>query len=86
MGALVTDIHVGELGRFGSDDGLAPARHWYIIWTNVNLLPTPFGFRINIQNVSFEEMRLIMSSPKWRQFPSGLNALIFAIEPHRIFK
>ena len=77
----VTHICVGKLTILGSDNGLSPGRRQAIIWTNAAIsLIGPFGTNcreilIGIQTFSFKEMRLIMSSAKWRPFCLGLNEL-----------
>ena len=78
----VTHICVGKLTIIGSDNGLLPGRHQAIIWTNAGILLTePLGTNfseilIGIQIFSFMNMRLKMSSVKWRPFCLGLNVLM----------
>ena len=77
----VTHICVGKLTILGSDNGLSSGRRQAIIWTNAGiLLIGPLGTNfseilIGIQTFSFKEMRLKMSSAKWRPFCLGLNEL-----------
>ena len=77
----VTHICVGKLTIIGSDNGLSPGRCQAIIWTNAGILliePKGTNFSeilIGIEIFSFKEMRLKMSSAKWRPFCLGLNAL-----------
>ena len=81
----VTHICVGKLTILGSDNGLSPRRRQAIIWTNAGvLLIGPLGTNfseilIGIQIFSFNEMRLKMSSAKWRPFCLGLNELIWTV-------
>ena len=75
----VTHICVGKLTILGSDNGLSPGRRQAIIWINAGiLLIGPLGTNfseilIGIQIFSFKEMRLKMSSAKWRPFCLGLT-------------
>ena len=77
----VTHIFVGNLTIIGSDNGLLPGRHQAIIWTNTGILlignlGTNFSeISIEILTFSFNEMRLKLSSAKWRPFCLGLNVL-----------
>ena len=77
----MTHICVGKLTILGSDNGLSPGRRQAIIWTNAGILSIgPLGTNfseilIGIQTFSFKEMRLKMSSAKWRPFCLGLNVL-----------
>ena len=61
----VTHICVGSLTTIGSDNGLSPDRRQAIIWT----------FFIDILTFAFMEMRLKVSSAKWRPFCLGLNVI-----------
>ena len=78
----VTHICVGKLTIISSDNGLSPERRQVIIWTNAGvLLIWPLGTNfseilIEIQTFSLKEIRLEMSSAKWRLFGVGLNKLI----------
>ena len=78
----MTHICVSKLTIIGSDNGLSPGRHQAIIWTNAEILligtlGTNFNeILIEIHTVSFKEMRLKMSSGKWRPFCLGLSVLI----------
>ena len=62
-------------------NGLSSGRHQAIIWTNAGiLLIWPLGTNFNdiliqIHTFSFKNMRLKMSSAKWRPFCLGLNVL-----------
>ena len=77
----VTHICVGKWSIIGSDNGLSPGRRQAIIWTNAGmLLIEPLGttfseFFIEILTFSFNQMRLKVSSAKWRPFCLGLNVL-----------
>ena len=77
----VTHICVSKLTIIGSDNGLSPGRRQAIIWTNAGILSighlgTNFNeILIEIQILSSKEMRLKMSSAKWRLFSLGLNEL-----------
>ena len=75
-------ICVGNLTIIGSDNGLSPGWRQAIILTNAGILligplGTNFnGILIEIQTFSFKEVRLKLSSAKWRPFCLGLNVLI----------
>ena len=77
----VTYICVGNLTIIGLDNGLSPGRRQAIIWTNdgeflIGPLGTNFSeILIEILTFSFKEMRLKVSSGKWRPFCHGLNEL-----------
>ena len=77
----VTHIYVGNLTIIGSDNGLSPGRRQAIIWTSAGiLLIGPLGTNfseilIEILTFSFKEMRLKVSSAKWRPYCLGLNVL-----------
>ena len=77
----VTCICVGKLTIIGSDNGLSPAQHETIIWTNARiLLIVPLGSHfsellIKIHTFSFKKMHLKILSGKWRPFCFGLNVL-----------
>ena len=77
----VTHICIVKLTIIGSDNGLSPERRQTIIWTNAGiLLIGPLGTNcsenlIEILTFSFTEMRLKVSSAKWRPFCLGLNVL-----------
>ena len=79
----VTDICVGNLTIFGSDNGLSPGRCQAIFWTNAGLLIIgPLGLGTNFSEIlieirafSFKKMHLNMSSGKWRPFCLDLNEL-----------
>ena len=72
---------VSTLTIIGSDNGLSPARHLAIIWTNDWILIIgPWGTNFNeilikIQQSSSKKMALNMSSVKWQTFCLGLNVL-----------
>ena len=74
-------IYASELSIIGSDNGLSPSRHQAIIWTNDGiLLIGPLGTNfseilIEIPTFSFKEMRLKVSSAKWRPCCLGLSVL-----------
>ena len=78
----VTHICASKQTIIGSDNGLPPGRRQVIIWTNAGILligPVATKFNdilIEIHTISFKEMRLKMSSGKWRPFCLGLNVLI----------
>ena len=78
----MTHICVSNLTIIGSDNGLSPERRQAVIWTNDGiLLIGPLGTNcseilIEILNVSFKNMRLKVSSAKWRPFCLGLNVLM----------
>ena len=77
----VTHICVSRLTITGSDNDLSPGRRKVIIWTNPGkLLIGPLGTNfsenlIEILTFSFTNMRLKVSSAKWRPFCLGLNVL-----------
>ena len=77
----VTHTCVSKLTSIVSDNGLSPRRRQAIIWTNARiLLIGPLGTNsseIIIGNwlFWFKNMRLKMSSGKWRPFCPGLNVL-----------
>ena len=77
----VTHLCVSELTIIGSDNGLSPGRRQVIIWTSAGiLLIGPLGtnfseLSIKILTFPFTEMRLKVSSAKWRPFCVGLNVL-----------
>ena len=77
-----THICVGNLTIISSDNGLSPGRHQAIILTNAGILligplGTNFsGILIEIQTFPFKEMRLKLSSAKWRPFCLSLNVLM----------
>ena len=77
----LTHICVGNLTIIGSDNGLSPARHQAIIWTNAGISTIgPKGTNCNeilieIHTFSFKKMHLKMSSAKWRPFCLGPNVL-----------
>ena len=77
----VTHICVVKLVIIGSDNGLSPGRRQAIIWTNAGILligPLGTNFSENLSTIltfSFTEMRLKVSSAKWRPFCLGLNVL-----------
>ena len=81
----MTHICVGKLTILGSDNDLSPGRRQAIILTNAGiLLIGPLGTNfseilIGIQTFSFKEMRLKMSSARWRPFCLGLNELIIRV-------
>ena len=72
---------VSELGQHCLDNGLSPIRHQAIIWTNASLLSIePLGTKfsdilIKIQNFSFTEAHLKISSAKRRPFCPGGDEL-----------
>ena len=89
----VTHLCVSRLTIPGSDNGLSPGWRQAIIWTNAGiLLIGPLGTNfsenlIKILTFSFTEMRLKVSSAKWRPFCLGLNVLtnvkwLLPGEPH----
>ena len=67
--------------NIASDNGLSPVRRQAIISTNADISSirpwgTYFGdILVKIQNISFKELHLNMSSAKWRPFCIGLNVL-----------
>ena len=75
-------ICISKLTIIGSDNGLSPARHRAIIWTNAGILSNgPLGTNISdilmeIQKFSFKKMHLKMADAKWRPFCLNLNVLI----------
>ena len=84
----VTHICVSKLTTIDSDNGLSPDRRQAIIWTNAGILwigPLGRSFSeilIKIETFSFKEMRLKMSSEKWRPFYLDLNVLTPMRETH----
>ena len=70
----VTHICVSKLTTIGSDNGLSTGRRQAIIWSNAGILlnwtsGTNFSeMLIEIDTFSFKQMRLKMSSGKWRPF------------------
>ena len=79
----VTHLCVINLTIICSDNGLSPGRRHAIIWTNAGILSigtleTNFSeILIEILTFSFKNMRLKVSSGKWRSFCLGPNVLIF---------
>ena len=79
----VTHICVSKLTIIGSDNGLSPDRPQAIIRTNAGiLLIGPLGTNFSeisnkILTFSFKEMRLKVSSAKWRPFCLGFNVLTY---------
>ena len=77
----VTHICVSELIILGSDNGLSPGWRQAIIWSNAGILSigtlgTNFSeILIEILTFSFKNMRLKVSSGKWRPSCLGLNVL-----------
>ena len=77
-------ICLSKLYNIGSDNGLSPAQHQAIIWTNAGilliwLLGTNFSeMLIEIIKFSFRRMHLKVPSAKHRSFCFGLNVL----KPH----
>ena len=77
----VTHICVSKLTTIGSDNGLSPGRRQAIIWSNAGILfnwtlGTNFSEILSeIDSFSFKQMRLKMSSGKWRPYCLGLNVL-----------
>ena len=77
----VTHICVSKIIIIGSDNGLSPGRCQAIVWTNADILwIRPLGITfsdecLEIHTFSFTNMRLKMSSVKWRPFCLGLNVL-----------
>ena len=69
----MTQIYVGKLTIFGSDNGLSPGRRQTIIWTNAGIsLIGPLGINLTeilteIHTFSFKKLHLKMSSVKWPQ-------------------
>ena len=73
----VTHICVSNLTSIGSVNGLPPDRRQAITWTNAGiLLIGPLG-------TNFSEMRLKVSSAKWRPFCLGLNVLSMLVTSRR---
>ena len=76
-----THICVSKLTIIASDNGLSPGRRQAIIWNNagilsIGLLGTKFiEILIEILTFSFKQIRLKVSSAKWRSFCFGLNVL-----------
>ena len=79
-----------ELTIIGSNNCLSPGRHQAIIWTNAGILligtlGTKFGEILSeINTFSCMEMRLKMSSAKWRPYCLGLNVLTKSFAPNAI--
>ena len=77
----VTHICVSEITIIGSDNGLSPGRRQAIIWTDTGILlmgPLRTNFSeifIEIHTFWLKQMRLKMSSGKWRPYCLGLNEL-----------
>ena len=77
----VTHICVSKLTTIGSDNGLSPGRRQAIIWSNAGILlnwtvGTNFSEILSeIDTFSFKQIRLKMSSGKWRPYCLGLNVL-----------
>ena len=77
----VTHICVSKLTIIGSDNGLSPGRRQAIIWSNAGILlnwtlGTNFSEILSeIDTFSFKQMRLKMSSGKWRPYCLGLYVL-----------
>ena len=77
----VTHICVSNLTIIGSDNGLSPDGRQVIIWTNsvilsIGILGTNFSeMLLEILTFSFNNMRLKVSSGKWRPFCLGPNVL-----------
>ena len=82
----VTHICVSKLTTIGSDNGLSPGRRQAIIWSNAEILlhwtlGTNFSEILSeIDTFSFKQMRLKMSSGKWR--PYCLKTKMAAILSH----
>ena len=82
-----THICVIKLTIIGSENGLSPGRRQAILWTNAGIsLIRPLGTNFNeilieILIFLFKEMRLKVSSAKWRPFCLGLNVLITLFHP-----
>ena len=91
-----THICVCQLTIICSDNGLSPGRRQAIIWTNAGILligtigTNLSEILIEINTVSFNEMRLKMSSGIWRPFCLGLNVLShcrpFCFRPTRLMR
>ena len=77
----VTHICVSNITIIGSDNGLSPGWHQAITWTNAGILSigtlgTNFSeILIEILTFSSKNMRLKVSSGKWRPFCLGPNVL-----------
>ena len=77
----VTHTCVSKLTTIGSDNGLSPGRHQAITWSNAGILlnwalGTNFSEILSeIDTFLFKQMRLKMSSGKWRPYCLGLNVL-----------
>ena len=77
----MTHICVSKQTTIGSDNGLSPGRRQAIIWSNAGILSnwtlgTNFSEILSeIDTLSFKQMRLKMSSGKWRPYCLGLNVL-----------
>ena len=75
----VTHICVSKLTTIGSDNGLSPGRRQAIIWSNAGILfnwtlGTNFSEILSeIDTFSFKQMRLKMSSGKWRPYWISIN-------------
>ena len=84
----VTHICISKWTIISSDNGLSPDRRQAIIWTNAGILlivPLWTNFSeisIEIPIISFMNMRLKVSSAKWRPFCLGLNVLTLGILRH----
>ena len=77
----VTYICAGNLTIIGLDNCVSPYRRQVIIWTNAGMLMRALetdisDSSIDILILSFKNMRLKVSSAKWRPFCLGLNVLI----------
>ena len=77
----VTHICVSKLTTIGSDNGLSPGRRQAIIWSNAGILLN-WTLRTNFSEIlseidtfSFKQMRLKISSGKWRSYCLGLYVL-----------
>ena len=77
----VTHICVSKLTSIGSDNCLSPGRRQAIIWSNAGILlnwtlGTNFSEILSeIDTFSFKQMRLKISSGKWRPYCLGLYVL-----------
>ena len=77
----VTHICVSKLTTIGSDNGLSLGRRQTIIWSNAGILLnwtlwTNFSEILSeIDTFSFKQMRLKMSSGKWRPYCLNFNVL-----------
>ena len=76
----VTHTCVNKLTTIGSDNGLSPGRRQAITWSNGILLNWALGTNFSeilseIDTFSFKQMRLKMSSGKWRPYCLSLNVL-----------